>query len=227
MKKTGICTLIWRKLGDYNLMNCNAKIKFCTVLIIYNERKIIMNIEIILTMITAFTAVIVGAVSIYFTLKSIRQQHIHNQNSVMPICNIRLSAISSKTTIIMHNVGTGPMLIKKLMYLSDDGQESRNIKSFMLGKVPSGCTTQSFDSLDVGVGEEIRLLQYKQPDDVSDEDYQTYRLQLLKCLGLLSIYVEYEDIYGNPVKHKKELKFFDNVYKKKAKIQMNDKITND
>ncbi|MCL2364419.1 MAG: hypothetical protein FWC71_07140 [Defluviitaleaceae bacterium] len=186
-----------------------------------------MNIEIILTMITAFTAVIVGAVSIYFTLKSIRQQHIHNQNSVMPICNIRLSAISSKTTIIMHNVGTGPMLIKKLMYLSDDGQESRNIKSFMLGKVPSGCTTQSFDSLDVGVGEEIRLLQYKQPDDVSDEDYQTYRLQLLKCLGLLSIYVEYEDIYGNPVKHKKELKFFDNVYKKKAKIQMNDKITND
>jgi len=113
------------------------------------------------------------------------------------------------------------------MYLSDDGQESRNIKSFMLGKVPSGCTTQSFDSLDVGVGEEIRLLQYKQPDDVSDEDYQTYRLQLLKCLGLLSIYVEYEDIYGNPVKHKKELKFFDNVYKKKAKIQMNDKITND
>ena len=191
-----------------------------------------MNIEILLTAITALTAVIIGAFSIYFTRKSIEQQQAHNKNSVVPICNIRLWAPKNKVAITVHNVGTGPMRIKKLVYLNKSGEESKTPYSFLSDWMPEGCTWISVENIDLEANGTINLLQFKQKggeeDTVYENDrfqllfkqkgggddsiYESDRLRLLKGLGTLTLYVEYEDVYGEKTEYETDLKFFYTIY---------------
>jgi len=175
-----------------------------------------MSTDTLLSAISILIAIIFGIISICFTFFSIRQQKIHNQNSVRPICSIRLSAIKSKTTITLHNAGTGPMLIKKLVYVHKSSEEPKTPRSlFRLSDwTPKGCTWISFESRDLEANGTINLLTFEQKEDDDDTTHKDNRLRLLKGLGELTIYVEFEDIYCTKFHHKKDLSFFTGVYEK-------------
>ena len=60
----------------------------------------------------------IGVISLVFTWISIRKTQKHNENSVLPYCDIRLSTARSGISIILYNVGNGPMLIEQFRFVS-------------------------------------------------------------------------------------------------------------
>ncbi len=69
--------------------------------------------------ITSICAVVISTVSMVFTVIFSVLQIKHNKNSVRPISAIKVSDYENKISVRIENVGTGPLLIKKMIATND------------------------------------------------------------------------------------------------------------
>ena len=113
----------------------------------------------ILMAVTSIFAVLISIISMIFTIMFSLLQIKHNKNSVRPISAIKINDYEDKISVKIHNVGTGPLLIKKLI-LKNDVVESSTLIS-MMPEVEQLWTTftESVDGWTIPVGGKIILLE--------------------------------------------------------------------
>ena len=181
---------------------------FCTYNLIPTEEKKRMNSLFlyninpdILMAVTSIFAVLISIISMIFTIMFSLLQIKHNKNSVRPISAIKINDYEDKISVKIHNVGTGPLLIKKLI-LKNDVVESSTLIS-MMPEVEQLWTTftESVDGWTIPVGGKIILLEI-QPE--SEKIRKIIRRELAKITVLL----DYTDIYYTKFQDSRKLDFF-------------------
>lgn len=159
-----------------------------------------MNPDILMA-ITSIFAVLISIISMIFTVVFSVLQIKHNKNSVRPISAIIINDYEDKISVKIHNVGTGPLLIKKLI-LKKGLEESSTLIS-MMPQVEQFWTTftGSVDGWTIPVGGKIILLEIN-PEN--EKIRKIIRAELAKITVLL----DYTDIYYTKFKDCRKLDFF-------------------
>jgi len=188
-----------------------------------------MSIEII----TGIIALFISILALVFTWISIRQTHKHNENSVLPYCDIRISNKNNSLSIILYNVGNGPMLVSQFNYVSKDTNEKyATLKDALTDKALIKTTDYKDiiryappkSGMGIKAGGEVSLLSVSQAENADPDKYQKFRRKMLFELGRLEIRIEYKNIYGRPTKYVKDLNAFARTFER---LQEEDADNND
>mgnify|MGYP005777542553 CR=1 FL=1 len=156
--------------------------------------------------ITSICAVIISIVSMIFTVIFSLLQLKHNRNSVRPISAIKFNDYEDEISVKIENVGTGPLIIKKMIF-KNDYEESSTLISLMPPIDQLWSTfTESVDGWTIPVGGQLVLLK------IYPENNKTKTL-VRKKLAKLTVYLEYTDIYNTKFQDKRSLEFFGRHYK--------------
>ena len=180
----------------------------CTYSLIPTEEKKVMNSLFlnnanpdVLMAITSICAVIISIISMIFTVIFSMLQIKHNKNSVRPISAIKVSDYEDKIAVKIHNVGTGPLLIKKLT-LKNGVKESSTLISMMPEIEQLWSTfTESIDGWTIPVGGKVILLEIHPKSD-------KVRKIVRKELAKITVSLDYTDIYHTKFYDFRELDFF-------------------
>lgn len=151
--------------------------------------------------ITSVFAVVISVVSMIFTIIFSFFQIKHNKNSVRPISAIKVNDYENHISVRIDNVGTGPLLIKRLV-LKNDVQESSTLIS-MMPEIDQLWTTftEAIDGWTIPVGGKIILLElHPQSDNVKN--------LIRRELSQITIFLEYTDVYATKFYDKRALDFF-------------------
>lgn len=162
---------------------------------------LLLNISEIATIVLSFFALIVSIISICFSVKYSNLQIKHNENSVRPISSIVLNDYENKIAVIVKNAGTGPLIIRKFIAKNPKREEKSLIK--LMPNINQAWNTfiEDLENRAICVGDELILIELK-PET-------SYVKNIVReILADITIYLEYEDIYGNRFKDSKELVFF-------------------
>jgi len=204
-----------------------------------------MYIATFITAIASLIAALVGIFSIWhttksakqqqeFTAESTRKQQEHNRNSVKPVCSIRLSALQTKIAINLHNVGSGPLIMKEFSCVScacaeGDGESYSTPYKFLGNKKPEDnsnheCVFTDPSEMSIGAGESVNLVRFEQREGANEKQFREARYQLLKELGKLKIFVKYEDVYRTTIFYDKSLKFFERTAKEENDFERSEQL---
>lgn len=154
-----------------------------------------------LMVIVSICAVVISTLSMISTIIFSKLQVKHNKNSVKPISAIKLSDYEDKIAVKIQNVGTGPLIIKKLVF-KNNSMEAPMLLA-MMPKVDQAWSTfvESVDGWTIPVGGEIILLEIC-PE--SDEIKMSVRRRLFE----ITAFLEYVDIYNTKFKDTRRFEFF-------------------
>lgn len=146
-------------------------------------------------------AVIISIVSMVFTVIFSILQIKHNKNSVRPISAIKVNDYENKISVRIDNVGTGPLIIKKLT-LTNGIRTSSTLISMMPRINQLWATfTENVDGWTIPVGGQITLIELNPKDEYVK---RTIRNELSKII----VYLEYTDIYNTDFRDERKLDFF-------------------
>ena len=151
--------------------------------------------------ITSICTVIISVISLVTTIIFSRLQIKHNKNSVRPISAIKVSDYENDIAVKLENVGTGPLLIKRLRF-KDRLRESSTLIS-MMPKIDQLWTTftGAVDDWTIPVDGKLILLELiPESDAVKDI--------IRKKLANITVILQYEDIYGTKFYDQRKLDFF-------------------
>lgn len=151
--------------------------------------------------VTSVCAVLISIASMIFTIIFSILQIKHNKNSVRPISAIKINDYENLISVRIDNVGTGPLLIKKLI-LKNDIQESSTLIS-MMPEIDQLWTTftESIDGWTIPVGGKVTLLEIHPKSD-------SVKNLIRKELSKITVFLEYADIYATRFQDKRALDFF-------------------
>ena len=155
----------------------------------------------IATIVISFLALIVSIISIIYSVKYSKMQMEHNVNSVRPISSIVLNDYEDKIAVIINNDGTGPLIIKK--FIAKNMKEEKSSLIELMPHINQPWTTfiETIDCRTISVGKKLVLIEMT---PLSFNAKQSVR----DALSKITIYLEYEDIYGNKFKDERKLEFF-------------------
>lgn len=156
----------------------------------------------------AFGALITSIVTFVLMKRTLAAQIRHNQLSVLPISNIRLKDYEDDVAVSIQNVGSGPLLIKKIEVSREDKTFGSLIEAMPL--LPHGTHWTTFikrTKRALRPGDEVYLVQY-QTRDTGDPITQNARTAIRTALRDLHLKIQYEDIYGNQFEDEQSLKWF-------------------
>ena len=156
--------------------------------------------------ITSLCAVVISVVSMIFTVVFSLFQLKHNKNSVKPISAIQFNDYENELAVKIENVGTGPLIIKKLIFKNDSKESSALISMMPQIDQPWSTFTESVDGWTIPVGGQLILLRLHPK---SDETKKLVRKELAK----ITAYLEYTDIYNTKLQDKRSFDFFGRHYK--------------
>ena len=155
--------------------------------------------------ISSICAVLISVLSMVFTIINSAFQLKHNKNSVRPISLISLHDYEDELAVIIKNVGTGPLTIKKLIF-KNEFQESPTLITMMPHiDQPWSTFTEVVDGWTIPVGGEIVILKLC-PE--KEETKEAIRKKLLE----ITAYLDYSDIYGSKFKDMRLFDFFGRHY---------------
>jgi len=188
------------------------------------------EIGIILTFLSIFIAFLTLFISAYLSFLSIRYaaqtlklQREHNFKTVTPILQIITTDHEEKLVVELTNVGTGPLIIKKLI-VTKDNQTKHSIIAWM-PKHPNPeviywTTFQGgFNGLCISQGQSVNGILLE--GDWKDADFVWFRNEVRKALSELTITVDYEDIYNRPMQSQtRDLKWFGRTLKTSANKEL-------
>lgn len=145
----------------------------------------------------ALLALVVSVVSMYFTWRSLKHQQTHNRLSVRPLPYITVGDYENSVYVKIRNNGTGPLIVRCLT-VSGASNPSAPLVENMPALLPGVVWTNfvgATEGRSIAVGGEMVLL------DLSAErpnsDFQRSRDGVRKALGVLSLSLQYTDIYGS------------------------------
>jgi len=165
-----------------------------------------MSADMILA-IAAIIAVILSIVSIFITTISIRKQEEYNRNSVRPICSIYLTNYDNLISVRIENDGTGPLIIKSITCVCNDGDRKEHQSIFDL--LPKDIEQKEFYRILVGESGNYSISPNEKLYLISiiPKDGKTLQ-KLREFLKTITVYVKYFDIYGKEYNKEKKLAAF-------------------
>lgn len=145
----------------------------------------------------ALVALLVSALSVFFTWKALKIQRIHNHLSVRPLPYITVGDYENQLFVKIRNNGTGPLIIRKLSVLGVEEPSSTLVSNMPM--LDSGVVWTNFTAASEGrsipVGGEMVLLELT--GSIDDSNFISSRQKVRTALGSLALNLEYTDIYGN------------------------------
>jgi hypothetical protein len=154
-----------------------------------------------LTAITSICAVFISIISIVFTVIFSSLQQKHNKNSVRPISAIKINDYEDKIAVRIDNVGTGPLIIKKALFINNT-QKSSSLISMMPDIKQNWITfTEEIDGWTIPVNGKLTLIEIIPRNDET-------RNIIRKKLSEIEVKIEYCDIYNTKFNDERELAFF-------------------
>jgi hypothetical protein len=154
----------------------------------------------------------VAIIALVFTLRSVKLQQVHNQNSIKPVCFIRAVDIVDVVRVAILNQGNGPMLITKLVLINTENasvaENIRDILSEKIAKKTEGrrmFTTAVTKDRVLRVGEELSFVSLKFSENVDENEFNEIKDQLRKELRNITVKIEYECLYGLKMCYEKNL----------------------
>lgn len=151
--------------------------------------------------ITSICAVVISTVSMVFTVIFSVLQIKHNKNSVRPISAIKVSDYENKISVRIENVGTGPLLIKKMIATNDKRVSSTLISMMPKINQPWFTFTESIDGWTIPVGGQIILLELHPKSE-------NVKKLVRKELSKITISLDYLDIFDTQFYDSMALTFF-------------------
>ena len=153
--------------------------------------------------ISSICAVFISIVSLVFAIISSFIQMKHNKNSIKPITDIRVQDYEDLLAVRIENVGTGPLVIKKLRFTRKNTNEefSSLIELMPIISEPWATFFEKADGWKIPVGGKIDLLELRPLYDDS-------KTCVRKALSEITVEVEYTDVYGTVFKDSRKLSFF-------------------
>ncbi|HFF2842356.1 TPA: hypothetical protein ACGCEE_000069 [Stenotrophomonas maltophilia] len=120
-------------------------------------------------------------------------QRKHNKLSVRPLPAIEFQDLEEGTVVALHNHGTGPLIIERLV-ITNYGQE---VGSVLIDLMPSPLNDWEYfvgemDGRSIPVGGKVDLISYKADEELGGADIESLR----KALAPLTIHIVYRDVYG-------------------------------
>ena len=158
---------------------------------------------------TDITTLFVAILSLIMSIIFSRLQQKHNRNSVIPIASIDFSDFEDFISVDILNVGTGPLIIKRLTITDSSNRtiNSPNLISLM-PDVPQSWSnyTTEFEDKVLPINGKTNLISL-----VPQNDKVKYSVR--SALSSKIITIEYEDIYGTPFTKQRKRDFFGRFYK--------------
>ena len=144
---------------------------------------------------SAVCALFVSGLSIFFTIRTLRLQRIHNFKSLTPIANVLANDYENQLEVRIRNTGIGPLILKRFT-ASDGKQEKADIISWMPA-LPNGISWSDFSSYIEGhcipPNQDVVMIQLS--GDPEDMHFASFRDEVRRVLSVLTVTVEYNDIY--------------------------------
>ncbi len=159
------------------------------------------NVKAITSVCTVLISLLALGVSIY----SGYSQRKHNKNSVRPIPAIKLKDFRGPIKVSIQNVGTGPLIIKRLSYRYN-GQENSDFKELMKDYLKPGDSVISNEvgNWTIGVGNELILIYMKSIGEKKEE--------IKAKLSNIEVELNYTDVYNSKfATEKRKLNWFERI----------------
>ena len=146
----------------------------------------------------AVSALLVSVISITIGALALRNQKIHNQKSVRPICSITYRNYISEIVITVSNNGVGPMLVDALD-LKSNGKVYGRIKDLIMPTFPGGGKyTYKWVNFSqqraIPVGGQVDIFSFQKKE--GQTDFESVQDIVRLALTEVTISVQYTDIYG-------------------------------
>ena len=153
--------------------------------------------------ITSICAVIISMFSLVLTIITSFLQMKHNKNSIKPIADIRVQDYEDMIAVRIENVGTGPLVVKKLIFTRDnDNREYSSLIEMMpYIKEPWATFFEKADGWKISVDGKIDLLELSPSLEESKESVR-------EALSTITVSLTYTDVYGTVFKESRKLDFF-------------------
>ncbi|MBU1690732.1 MAG: hypothetical protein KKD65_08335 [Gammaproteobacteria bacterium] len=147
--------------------------------------------------IIALAAFIISVVSLFVARATLKNQHSHNVLSVKPIPMVSVADYEDRLTVKILNNGSGPLIIKNVN-VKKQSQARESLIAWM-PSLPDGIYWATFvgpiENHSLLPGNEIKLLELT--GDHSDSTFEKFRDESRAALCLLTVVVEYTDVYGS------------------------------
>ena len=148
--------------------------------------------------IVAACALFVSVISIVIGALALRNQKIHNQKSVRPICSITYRNYFSEIVIIVSNDGVGPMLVDALELIKNN-KVYRRVKDLVSPTFPSGGEytykwVNFVQQRTIPVGGQVEIFRFQKKE--GQTDFESVRNKVREALTEAKISIKYSDIYG-------------------------------
>ena len=146
---------------------------------------------------------VTGVIALVFAAISLRVQRKHNRLSVKPIAIISAADYKDRISVYLQNQGTGPLIIKKLLFTDEDNGTSSSLIEFFgaeFSNVVWRTFTGNIDGWAILPGEHKTLIELV--GDPLDDNFAASRNRVRKVLAPVKVKVHYQDIYEKdmPVK---------------------------
>lgn len=149
---------------------------------------------------TGLFAVIIGFVSILLTFLTLRANRKHNRLSVKPIADVSASDFEDKLLLTLTNKGSGPLIIKRFQAVND-GTAKNNVIDWMPALPPNLAWSNFVKNIEgcaLRPSESIPLIDFSLDPRLPEQ--RKARDSIRQALSILTVEVEYSDIYDNPFK---------------------------
>ena len=148
--------------------------------------------------IIALCALLVSIASIligYFSLKSQRK---HDRLSVKPIGKISFITFEDSLEIQIRNDGTGPMLVANIKVYENESDIQNNLRDALpILQKNSWTVVNMGNQFAIGAGEQKTLL--KISTNRKTREFRDYLRQVLAALKIITLELEYHDIYDQHI----------------------------
>lgn len=138
-----------------------------------------------------FVSVLSLGTSLYFSWAA----RDHNRRSVKPLPYIQQPDYENRLAVIAQNHGTGPLILRRAEATSPDGSRGHLID--LIPNPPSGKSFTTYTKVEqvraIRPGDEVVLIEIA--IDLRNKAEVTYRDELRRALGQMTLTLEYTDMY--------------------------------
>lgn len=139
---------------------------------------------------------IAAALACFVAWRTWRTQHTHNRMAVVPFPTLRFGLGKTGIVIVLANDGIGPMRVKTLRFIRDDGQSFDSIAPVMPYRSLNIAIATSLDGRAISPGKDVQILNVAYDPSPENQLHLDIRQQLSRC----DLVLEYTDVYGGKFK---------------------------
>jgi hypothetical protein len=161
-------------------------------------------------LITAVCAVVVSVISTGLAAWTAFVQRRHMRLSVRPIVAVPVADFEGRIGVFLQNTGLGPMMVKTLRVIADDGSFADDVITHM-PELPEGVLWSNYhdsvDGMSLQNGTRVELLLLE--GNPTNENFRRSRDNVRCALSTLLVRIEYQDLYSTDMEpYERSLSWF-------------------